>query len=122
MATASRWTRRSMDCPGGGGERSSPSLVTSRAAAPERSPSPLPAGGGVRCARELAGGLAAALANGVVHRDLKPENLFITRDERLKILDFGIAKLIPAGPPGFPARPSSTGSGAIVGTTAYMSP
>jgi len=81
---------------------------------------PLPSDGALRYARQLAAGLAAAHANGVVHRDLKPENLFITRDERLKILDFGIAKLLPSGAPGLPA--SSTTSGAIVGTTAYMSP
>ena len=83
---------------------------------------PLASDEALRHARQLAAGLAAAHANGVVHRDLKPENLFITRDERLKILDFGIAKLLPSSVPGVPAQASSTGSGAIVGTTAYMSP
>jgi serine/threonine-protein kinase len=83
---------------------------------------PLPSAEALGYARQLAAGLAAAHANGVVHRDLKPENLFVTRDERLKILDFGIAKLLPSGEPGLPAPASSTGSGTIVGTTAYMSP
>jgi tetratricopeptide (TPR) repeat protein len=69
-------------------------------------------------ARQLAHGLAAAHAKGVVHRDLKPENLFITDQGVLKILDFGIAKLAPRAE----SAERATDTGAIVGTVGYMSP
>jgi serine/threonine-protein kinase len=66
---------------------------------------------------QLAEGLSAAQVKGIVHRDLKPENLFITTGGRLKILDFGIAKLIAST-----AEEGSTQSGAVLGTKGYMSP
>ena len=72
---------------------------------------------------EIARGLAAAHDRGVVHRDLKPENLFITRDGRVKILDFGIARLAEA--PAVTAETMTvqrTAAGVILGTVGYMSP
>src|SRR5688572_14864739 len=79
-------------------------------------------------ATQIASGLAAAHDKGVVHRDLKPENLFLTRDGRIKILDFGLAKLrepAPADAGGatmMPTRNLETGAGIVLGTAGYMSP
>src|SRR5437899_10713490 len=72
----------------------------------------------LQLARQLADGLAAAHAKAIVHRDLKPENLFLADDGRLKILDFGIAKLL--GSPEDAAVRTETGT--VIGTPAYMSP
>ena len=69
---------------------------------------------------QLGRGLGAAHARGVVHRDLKPENLFLTKDGRLKILDFGLAKLIGEGAPA--AGEGLTQTGAVFGTPGYVSP
>ena len=75
-------------------------------------------------ARQTAEGLAAAHEKSIVHRDVKPDNLFITNDGRIKILDFGIAKL--ARPSDETTRrigsPTETAAEMVLGTAAYMSP
>ena len=78
-------------------------------------------------ALQIAHGLAAAHEKGIIHRDLKPENLFVTKEERLKILDFGLAKLIHSEVSESQLTEAATRSrqtepGAIMGTVVYMSP
>ncbi len=72
---------------------------------------------------QIAQGLAAAHEKGIVHRDLKPENLFVTREGRVKILDFGLAKLIQVeGSGSASSLPTATEPGVVMGTVGYMSP
>jgi Tol biopolymer transport system component len=83
----------------------------------------LPPRKAVDYARQMADGLAAAHDKHIVHRDLKPENIFVTIDGRIKILDFGLAKLTrPSdGPTAHGAR-TETKAGVVLGTADYMSP
>jgi serine/threonine-protein kinase len=71
---------------------------------------------------QIAQGLAAAHGKGIVHRDLKPENLFLTKDGRIKILDFGLAKLIGLEPRADTQGAADTEPGMILGTVNYMAP
>jgi serine/threonine protein kinase len=93
---------------------------------------PLGTGDILDLAIQMAEGLDAAHAEGIIHRDIKPANIFITRHGHAKILDFGLAKLAPEGGPGTEAITAMqtagtamrqlTGPGTAVGTVAYMSP
>jgi eukaryotic-like serine/threonine-protein kinase len=85
---------------------------------------PLPVRRAMEYALGIAQGLAAAHEKGIVHRDLKPENIFITRDDRIKILDFGLAKLVRPEARGESAETLATGTlpGVVMGTVGYMSP
>jgi len=75
---------------------------------------PLPLSEAIRIATQIAEGLEKAHASGIVHRDIKPANVILTEDGGVKLVDFGLAKLLNDA--------SLTGSGTAVGTPAYMSP
>ncbi len=91
---------------------------------------PLPVRKALEFGAQIAAGLAAAHEKGIVHRDLKPENIFVTRDGRIKILDFGLAKVsapISDGRAQTLATQDTRGQiqtepGAILGTVGYMPP
>ena len=88
---------------------------------------PLPQRKVIDYATMIAHGLAAAHEKGIIHRDLKPDNIFITKDDRAKILDFGLAKLFPPGGNNVVGTDvttlkAHTSAGAVMGTAGYMSP
>src|SRR5271155_1205781 len=86
---------------------------------------PIPVRKALDCALQFAHGLAAAHEKGIIHRDLKPENLFLTKDGRLKILDFGLAKLTqsePGAQTSLATVSHGTEAGMVLGTAGYMSP
>src|SRR5271168_135640 len=86
---------------------------------------PLPLRRTIEYSLGMAQGLAAAHDKGIVHRDLKPENVFVTRDGRVKILDFGLAKLLtPEDSPqsAVTLLSPATSPGTVMGTVGYMSP
>jgi Tol biopolymer transport system component len=88
--------------------------------------SPLPQRKVLDYATQIAKGLAAAHERGIVHRDLKPDNLFVTRDGRVKILDFGLAKITDSrggdAETGLANAGPQTSAGTALGTVGYMSP
>jgi eukaryotic-like serine/threonine-protein kinase len=86
---------------------------------------PIPMRKALDYALQIAHGLAAAHEKGIIHRDLKPENLFLTKDGRVKILDFGLAKLTQSEPGAHASLATvshGTEAGVVLGTAGYMSP
>ncbi len=85
---------------------------------------PLPQRKALEYSLQIAAGLAAAHEKGIVHRDLKPENIFVTAEGRVKILDFGLAKVFSPEPDETqsPTAAAATEPGTVMGTVGYMSP
>ena len=84
---------------------------------------PLAARRAISCGLQIARGIAAAHARGIVHRDLKPENVMITRDDHVKILDFGLAKPVETTAMDKTlATGVATAAGVVLGTFGYMAP
>ena len=87
---------------------------------------PLPVRKAIDYALQIAKGLSAAHEKGIIHRDLKPGNIFITKEGRVKVLDFGLAKLTHPEASLSPSAPLEntdlTDTGVVLGTIVYMSP
>jgi eukaryotic-like serine/threonine-protein kinase len=87
---------------------------------------PIPLRKTIDYAQQIVSGLSAAHERGIAHRDLKPENLFITKDDRMKILDFGLAKLLERDKNTQGSEDATkkalTDPGVVMGTVGYMSP
>jgi len=82
----------------------------------------LPLADAIALLAPIADALDAAHAAGVIHRDLKPDNIMVSDSGRVFVLDFGIAKLAPAGQTGVTSPGTLTGRGTWLGTPAYMAP
>jgi serine/threonine protein kinase len=103
-------------------------LVEGRTLAERLLPGALPVAGALGFARQIAEALESAHEHGILHRDLKPQNIKLTPEGRVKLLDFGLAKVLDAEDSGAPfsqrhtAVTDSTAAGVAVGTAPYMSP
>jgi serine/threonine protein kinase/tetratricopeptide (TPR) repeat protein len=83
---------------------------------------PLPVARAVALAAQVCEGLCVAHGSGVLHRDLKPDNLIVTAEDRVKILDFGLAKLLTPASGGDPDAATMSTPGMTMGTAGYMAP
>jgi Tol biopolymer transport system component len=103
-------------------------LVEGETVAERLAQGPLPVDEALKIARQIAEALEAAHERGIVHRDLKPANVKLTPDDKVKVLDFGLAKALAgdASSPEVSASPTltaqATQAGVVIGTAAYMSP